>query len=180
MSTRIHLFCPRKFTFYVHEKSTTHHIFIYIFSDSSKVDELVLINRLFVRSMQKWIKARWNIFKSSEYKYISAKSNCRQIPNVPICSSGLVNDLAGLVVQKVQGGQLDLPILGPDSSKTFFLNSVPPTIFWLSVVPVMRLGANCILLIGKLLGYYNYLCSSGWSWVFVWRSSRRIIFTHSF
>ena len=35
------------------EKSTPHHIFIYIFSDSSKVDELVLINRLFVRSMQK-------------------------------------------------------------------------------------------------------------------------------
>ena len=52
----------------------------------------------------------------------SAKSNSRQIHNVPICSSGLVNDLAGLVVQKVQGGQLGLPIFGPDSSKNFLLN----------------------------------------------------------
>ena len=78
--------------------------FMYIFSDSSKVNELFLINRLFVCSMQKWIKARWNIFTSSEYEYTFAKSNCGQTPNVPICSSGLVNDLAGVAVQKVQGG----------------------------------------------------------------------------
>ena len=66
--------------------------------------------------MQKWIKARWNIFTSSEYEYTFAKSNCGQTPNVPICSSGLVNDLAGVAVQKVQGGQLDLPIFDPDKA----------------------------------------------------------------